>query len=165
MPRIGRSPEHMARMRARGRPFSDPRAGRLLSAIEFAFVLSRGEPISTTGLVRSCYPAEHILGGLKSWHRSNVVRAARCLAEPIGTASTRGRPLVWRAMPERMKARGLFFGAGANRTHRQFWELGVGLFSPALNFQNPCYHARAPGAFVQQLLEAAGRELRPLACS
>jgi hypothetical protein len=40
----------MARMRARRRSFSDRRAGRLLSAN------SRGEPISTTGLVRSCYP-------------------------------------------------------------------------------------------------------------
>jgi hypothetical protein len=94
MPRIGRSPEHMARMRARRRPFSDPRAGRLLSAIEFAFFLSRGEPISTTGLVKSCYPASYILGGLKSWHRSNVVRAARRVAEPIGRASTRGSASV-----------------------------------------------------------------------
>ena len=83
------------------------------SAIEFAFVLSRGEPISTTGLVRSCYPAEHILGGLKSWHRGTVIRAARLVAEPVGRASTRGRPLMWRAMPERTKARGLFLGAGA----------------------------------------------------
>ena len=39
---------------------------------------------------------------------------------------------VWRAMPQRMKARGLFLGAGAGQDHRQFWELGVGLFSPAL---------------------------------
>jgi len=120
MTRIGRPFKHMARMRAPRRPFSDPRAGRLLSAIEFAFVLSRGEPISPTGLVRSCYPAEHILGGLRSWHRSNVVRAAQCVAEPIGRASTRGRPLVWRAMPERMKARGLFLGAGADRTTASF---------------------------------------------
>jgi len=59
---IGITPEHMARMRARRRPFSDPRAGRLLSAIEVAFLLSRGEPISTTGLVRACYPFEHIFG-------------------------------------------------------------------------------------------------------
>jgi hypothetical protein len=90
------------------------------SAIEFAFVLSRGEPISTTGLVRSCYPAEHILGGLKSWHRGTVIRAARLVAEPVGRASTRGRPLMWRAMPERMKARGLFLGAGAGRTTASF---------------------------------------------
>jgi len=52
------------------------RTGRLLSAIEFAFVLSRGKPISTIGLVQACYPFEHIFGELKSWHRSNVARAA-----------------------------------------------------------------------------------------
>ena len=103
MSRTGIHPEHMEQMRARRRPFSDPRAGRLLSSIEFAFFLSRGKPIL----------AEHILGGLKSWHRSNVVRAARRVAEPIGPASTRGRPLVWRASPERMKERSLFLGAGA----------------------------------------------------
>ena len=89
MARTGRS--SMARMRARRRPFSDPRAGRLLSAIEFAFLLSRGKPISTTELVRACYPMAHIFGGLKSWHRSNVVRAAGHVAEPIGRASTGGR--------------------------------------------------------------------------
>jgi hypothetical protein len=48
------------------------------------------EPISTTGLLKSCYPVEHVLCKLKSWHRSNVVRAARRVAEPIGRASTRG---------------------------------------------------------------------------
>jgi hypothetical protein len=101
MARTGRSSEHMARMRSRRRPFTDPRAGLLLRAIEFAFVLSRGEPISTSRLVTSCYPVAHIFGGLKSWHRSNVVRAARQVAEPVGRASTRGRPLVWRPMPRR----------------------------------------------------------------
>ena len=37
---------------------------------------------------------EHILGRLKSWHRGTVIRAAQLVAEPIGRASTRGRPLV-----------------------------------------------------------------------
>jgi hypothetical protein len=140
----------MARMRAQRRPFTAPRAGRLLSAIEFAFFLSRGEPISTTELVRSCYPAEHIFGGLKSWHRGNVIRAARLVAEPIGRASTRGRPLMWREMPERMKARALAQLLLAQRdedlmgrTHGQFWELGVDLLSPALNFRIPCYQEKA----------------------
>jgi len=99
MARTGRPPEHMARMRARRRPFTAPRAGRLLNAIQIAFLLSRGEAISTSRLVKSCYPVAHIFGGLKSWHRSNVVRAARRVAQPIGRASTRGRPLVWRPMP------------------------------------------------------------------
>jgi hypothetical protein len=81
--------------------FQIPRAGRLLSAIEFAFLLSRGKPISTTGLVRACYPFEHIFGGLKSWHRSNVARAARSVAVPIGREMTKGRPILWRPVPRR----------------------------------------------------------------
>jgi hypothetical protein len=40
-------------------------------------LIARGEPISTTGLVRACYPVEHIFGGRKSWHRSNVARVER----------------------------------------------------------------------------------------
>jgi hypothetical protein len=97
MARVGRSSEHMARMRTRRGPFSGPRRGRLLRVIEFAFLLSRGQPMSTTELLRSCYPVPRIFGELKSWHRSNVVRAARRVAEPIGRASTRGRPFMWRA--------------------------------------------------------------------
>jgi hypothetical protein len=92
------NPEHTARMRARRRPFSEPRAGRVLSAIKFAFFLSGEEPISTSRLVRSCYPVAHIFGEVKSWHRSNVIRTARRVAEPIGRASTRGRPLLWRLL-------------------------------------------------------------------
>jgi hypothetical protein len=99
MARTGRSPGHMARVRARRRPFSDPRAGRLLSSIEFAFFLSRGEPISTTGLVKSCYPAAYILGELKSWHGSNVVRAVRRVAVLIGRGTTKGRTILWRPVP------------------------------------------------------------------
>jgi hypothetical protein len=51
------------------------------NACVFGQFLSRGEPISTTGLVRSCYPAEHILGGLKSG---------------IG-ATWLGQPAAWRS--------------------------------------------------------------------
>ena len=83
MARTGRPPEHMPRMRARRRPFTAPRAGRLLNAIQVAFLLSRGEVISTSRLVKSCYPVAHIFGGLKSWHRSNVARAARRVAVRI----------------------------------------------------------------------------------
>src|SRR6516164_11628710 len=94
MARTGRPPEHMARMRARRRPFTAPRAGRLLNAIQVAFLLSRGEAISTSRLVKSCYPVAHIFGGLKSWHRSNVVRAARRVAErsAAGVAPNAARP-------------------------------------------------------------------------
>jgi hypothetical protein len=117
-----RDAEHMRRMRARRRPFTAPRAGRLLSQIEFAFFFAgiRGKPsakdlptaMPTSELVRCCFPVEHMWGEIKSWHRTSVIRAARLVATPIGRASTRGRPLLWQAVPERMKERGLFL------THR-----------------------------------------------
>ena len=74
---------------------------------------------ATTGLVKSCYPAEHILGWstLASEQRGSG-SAAR--GEPYWSRIDQGRPLVWRAMPERMKVRGLFLGAGAGRTTASF---------------------------------------------
>ena len=41
----------------------------------------------------------YISGGLKSWHRSNVARAARRVAVPIGRGTTKGRPILWRPVP------------------------------------------------------------------
>src|SRR6516165_3309239 len=97
-----RDNEHMRRMRARRRPFTAPRAGRLLSKIEFAFFFAgvRGKPdvaLPTSELVRCCFPVEHLWGEIKSWHRTSVMSAARLVATPIGRASTRGRPLLWQA--------------------------------------------------------------------
>jgi hypothetical protein len=113
-----RDAEHMRRMRARRRPFTAPRAGRLLSQIEFATALPTSE------LVRCCFPVEHMWGEIKSWHRTSVIRAARLVATPIGRASTRGRPLLWQAIPERMKraghngAKDRIFRRGASSLHR-----------------------------------------------
>jgi hypothetical protein len=52
----GRGAAHMQRMRAKRSPFTDPRDGRLFGQIRFAFILSRGEPLSTTKLLKACYP-------------------------------------------------------------------------------------------------------------
>jgi hypothetical protein len=101
----GRNAAHMASMRARRAPFTDPRDGRLFRQIRFAFTVSRGEPLSTTKLLQSCYPIEHLWGELRSWHRTNVARAARRLATPIGRATTPGRPLIWKAIPDLMALR------------------------------------------------------------
>jgi hypothetical protein len=101
----GRDAAHMARMRAKRAPFTDPRDGRLFGQIRFAFTLSRGEPLSTTKLLKSCYPFEHLWGRLRSWHRTNVARAARRVATPIGRATTPGRPLICKAVPELMELR------------------------------------------------------------
>jgi hypothetical protein len=101
----GRGAAHMARMRAKRSPFTEPRDGRLFRQIRFAFTFSRGEPLSTTNLLKSCYPVEHLWGELRSWHRTNVARAARRVAITIGRATTPGRPLVWKAVPELMELR------------------------------------------------------------
>ena len=101
----GRDAAGMARARARRAPFTDPRDGRLLSQIRFAFTLSRGKPLSTTDLLKYCHVAEHLWGEIRSWHRSNVCRAAEQVAIPVGRASTLGRPIIWQAAPELMEQR------------------------------------------------------------
>jgi hypothetical protein len=101
----GRDAAGMAQARAKRAPFTDPRDGRLVSWIRLAFILSRGEPLSTTDLLKSCYVVERLWGQLRSWRRTNVCRAARRVATPIGRASTQGRPVVWRAVPDLMEMR------------------------------------------------------------
>ena len=101
----GRDAAHMARARAKRAPFSDPRDGRLFRQIRFAFCLSRGRPLSTTDLLKYCYVIEHLWGELRSWHRSSVARTARRVATPIGRATTPGRPIIWKAVPELMELR------------------------------------------------------------
>jgi hypothetical protein len=102
----GRDSEHMQRMRAKRSPFTDPRDGRLFRQIRFAFDVSSGEPLSTTKLLQSCYPIEHLWGEIRTWHRANIARAARRVAISIGRASSPGRPLIWKAVPELMELRG-----------------------------------------------------------
>ena len=95
MARIGRNAAHMARIRTRRRPFTAPRQGRLKDAIRFAFVMSRGEPLTTAQLVDRCYPAYWLFGDEKSWYRQNVRRAALKLAVPFGRSCKRGRAILW----------------------------------------------------------------------
>ena len=101
----GRDAAHLARARAKRAPFTDPRDGRLFRQIRFAFCLSRGRPLSTTDLLKYCYVIEHLWGELRSWHRSSVARAARRVATPIGRATTPGRPIIWKTVPELMELR------------------------------------------------------------
>ena len=56
----GRDAAHMAKARAKRAPFTDPRDGRVKSQIRFAFFLSRGKPLTTSQLLKSCiarYPS------------------------------------------------------------------------------------------------------------
>ena len=108
MPR-GRNAEQLAKIRARRGPLSDGRRGRLFRQVEFAFVVSKGEPLTTTEIIDYCYPAQRlsIMGGLKSWHRTNMIRVLRRVAIPIrrrsGKGAGKGRPLVWAMDVERME--------------------------------------------------------------
>jgi hypothetical protein len=91
MPR-GRNSEQLAEIRARRGLLSDGRRGRLFRQIEFAFVVSRGEPLTTAEVMDYCYPVQRlsIMGGFKSWHRTNAIRVLRRVAIPIGRRSGKG---------------------------------------------------------------------------
>jgi hypothetical protein len=94
------SPAHMAMVRSKRAPFTDAREGRLVSAIKWAFVMSRGEPLTTGDLLRRCYLWEWISReGHQQWQRANVRRAAGRLAINVGRAASRGRPIVWAPRP------------------------------------------------------------------
>jgi hypothetical protein len=96
----------MAKMRARRAPFTDARDGRLKGQIRFAFLLSRGKPLTTTNLMKQCYVGEWLLDKkFKSWHRTNVVRAADLVAIRIGRSTSQGRPIMWSPRPELMQSR------------------------------------------------------------
>ena len=92
----GRDAAHMARMRQRRRPYTEPRRGRLKEQINFAFAVSRGQPLTTGELVKYCYGVHRILLGNRSWYRENVRRAAAQIALPCGHGLGRGRPICGR---------------------------------------------------------------------
>ena len=103
----GRDAAHMGRMRAKRAPFTDPRDGRIKSQIRFAFILSQGKPLTTSQLLEKCYFLPAWLGEkVRSWHRTNVSRAADLLAIRIGRAKRPGRPILWSPRPELMQDRG-----------------------------------------------------------
>jgi hypothetical protein len=112
----GRDAAHMARARAKRASFTDARDGRIKSQIRFAFFLSRGKPLTTSQLLKSCYCTVPIFGEkFQSWHRTNVCRAADQVAVRLGRASSRGRPVLWGPRPELMQQwrwRGLKRGSG-----------------------------------------------------
>jgi hypothetical protein len=104
----------MVDVRANRGPFSDPRDGRLLRQIRFAFWCWEAPPrlrpndapqeVTTAYLMSYCYPVEHYEGRLKSWHRTNTIKAARQVAIPVrrrvGKGAGSGRPFVWEPISE-----------------------------------------------------------------
>ncbi len=85
-----RGPDHMAKMKAARGPYSDPRDTYIARTIRYAFVSSRGNPLSTGQLVKEIYGWQLRVERkpLRSWHYQNVRRALRKVATPIGRAST-----------------------------------------------------------------------------
>jgi hypothetical protein len=67
--------------------------------IRYAFERSHGKPLSTGQLVNEIYGWQLRLKGKpkKSYHYE---RALRKVATPIGRASTRGRSVLWKPIPE-----------------------------------------------------------------
>ena len=60
-------------------------AASSVSAFSVAFFLSRGKPLTTSQLLKSCYCTVPIFGEkFQSWHRTNVCRAADQVAVRLG---------------------------------------------------------------------------------
>jgi hypothetical protein len=64
---------------------------------------SEGKPLTTTELVKHCY--WFVGEEIKSWHRTNVTRVADLVANRIGRATSRGRPIMWSPRPKQMQDR------------------------------------------------------------
>jgi hypothetical protein len=102
-----RGPEHMAKMKAARRPYSDPRDTYTACMIRYAFECSNGKPLSTGQLVEQIYGWQLCLQGKpkKSYHYEAVRRALRKVAIPIDRASTSGRSTLWQPIPELLEQR------------------------------------------------------------
>jgi len=113
------TPAAMERARSQRTPFTEIRDGRLLSQLRFAFIASKGKPLSTADLLPICYATESAFGQIKTWHRINVRKAAKRVCRPIGRATTRGSPIIWEPIPELMELRSYAARAQRRREHRQ----------------------------------------------
>ena len=72
-----------------------PPDGKIQRRLWRAFLARPGALLSTTELLPLTHP--RFRGSFQNKHRLALRRAARAVAEPVGRASTIGRPIVWRA--------------------------------------------------------------------
>jgi hypothetical protein len=73
-------------------PNSPIRVGHIKRAIKRSFI-ALGCPLSTTDLIRRCYPRMQIF---QSWQYATVRLAARAVARPVGRSERgKGRPWLW----------------------------------------------------------------------
>ena len=69
------------------------RVGRVQRQIQRAFIASNGQPVSTSTLIRWCFPK---LKTLPSWHYKSIRVAAARFAKRIGRSETgSGRAYLW----------------------------------------------------------------------
>ena len=66
-----------------------------------------------------CYPREYLDGALKSWHRTNTIKAARMVAIPVrgsGKGAGKGRSFTWTPISEEVLTERSWQGSrGADR--------------------------------------------------
>jgi hypothetical protein len=77
--------------------------------------------VTTRYLMQWCYPLEHLRGELKSWHRTNVIKAARKVAIPTrgsGKGSGKGHGFVWIPISEEVLTERSWQGKSRRRRKR-----------------------------------------------
>jgi len=77
-----------------------PRVGRLQCQVRRAFIAADGRSLSTTDLLRWCYPERR---RFERWRSQAVRRAAPKYAVPIGRRRSRGLPILWAPKPELLR--------------------------------------------------------------
>jgi hypothetical protein len=104
--------EQLIEIRKRRGPWSDPRYGRLMRQIDWAFEHHNTDVLPSTILVDWCYGQKCLraLVGSPSWHRQMVKKAALRMCIPLGRKSGRGagrgQPTWYRLDPEKAALRG-----------------------------------------------------------
>src|SRR6516225_4134666 len=96
--------KQLVEIRARRGPYTDPRRGRVLRQICYAFNALDVDILSTTVLLEWCYGARVIrkLAGDPSWLREQVKQSALKICIPLGRSSKgSGRPMMWKLDPEK----------------------------------------------------------------
>jgi hypothetical protein len=124
---MSRSHAEMAQMRALCDP-SDPRDGRVLHQIRLAFWSfegvgtwkPKGTPpaVTTKYLMSFTYPWEYQRGELKSWHRTNTIKAARMVAIPTRRKG-KGHGFVWTPISEEVLTERNWQGKSRRRQRRR----------------------------------------------
>jgi hypothetical protein len=83
----------------------------------------KGTPtkVTTLYLMSYCYPRAYHMGQLKSWHRTNTIKAARMVAIPTrrkGKGAGKGHGFVWVPISEEVLTERSWQGKSRRRQQR-----------------------------------------------